>query len=285
MGGQLYDRTNGARIIDLSEEQDRPLALDLTKGQGSTLDIYRYRNYDARFDGTDQPLTALDCLKLITKTERDRFALETLGNAFTPFTISILTTPTPILAPNKSPRGYLFMNPSQFLTGATLDTNMFTPAVRGAATYTSASINVQGLRTARFFLDITIAPATLQVNVQSQDPQTGNWATVQTDIFGGVIAAPTTNYATIGEIGVDDFIRLQVVQTGAGANWSITMVNKEAFGAIVSAPGVFLGNGNVTATIGYPILGGQEKRFWLMDNTPLFGIALSPTLLKVFQLQ
>jgi hypothetical protein len=282
MGG-IRTGDNG-QILDLSSELDRPLALDLDKYSPSTLDVYRFKNYDALFNGSDRPLTVTDYLKLIAKTEHDRFALETLGNAFTPFTFSIGTTPTQILPPNKTARGYLFMNPSQFLTGATLDTNMFVPAVRGAGTYTSAGINVQGLRTARFFLDITAAPATLSVNLQSQDPQTGNWATVQTDILGGVVATGTY-YATVGEIGVDDFLRLQVVQTGAGANYSITMVNKEAFGAIVSAPGVFLGNANVIAGFGYPILGGQERRFWLLDNTPLYGVALAPTTLKVFQLQ
>lgn len=284
MSGQKYDQRNGSRIIDLSEALDRPLADDLTKFSPSTLDVFRFQNYQAFFTGEDRPLNAEDYLKILTKTEVDRFRLETLGNAFTPFTFTIGTTATQILAPNKSPRGYLFMNPSQFLTGATLDTTMFPAAVRGAGTYTSNAINVQGLRTARFFLNISASPATLVVNVQTQDPVTGNWATAQTDIFGGVVAI-NTFYANIGEIGVDDFIRLQVVQTGAGANWSIGMVNKEAFGSIVSAPGVFLGNANVTAGIGYPILGGQEKRFWLMDNTPLFAIALAATNLKVFQLQ
>lgn len=284
MAGQKFDSKNGSRLIDFTDQLNRPLADDLTKFQDTTLDIYRFQNYDARFNGSDDPLTATDYLKLLTKTERDRFALETLGNAFTPFTFTIGTTAVQILAPNKSPRGYLFFNPSQFLTGATLDTTMFPAVVRGAATYTSATINVQGLRTARFFLDITASPATLQVNVESQDPLTGKWARTQTDIFTGVVATGTY-YATIGEIGVDDFLRVVVVQTGAGANWSLTMVNKEAFGSIVSAPGVFLGNANVTATIGYPILGGQEKRFWLMDNTPLFAVALASTTLKVFQLQ
>ena len=284
MAGQKYDRANGERLIDLSDQLNRPLADDLTKFQESTLDIFRFQNYDARFNGSDDPLTATDYLKLLTKTERDRFALETLGNAFTPFIFTIGTTPVQIIPPNKSPRGYLFFNSSQFLTGATLDTFMFPAAVRGAGTFTSSAINVQGLRTARFFLDITASPGTLQVNLQSQDPQTAKWATVQTDIFGGVVAI-NTFHATVGEIGVDDFLRLQVVQTGAGANWSITMVNKEAFGSIVSAPGVFLGNANVRANFGYPILGGQEKRLWLMDNTPLFAVALASTTLNVFQLQ
>ncbi len=278
------DQHNGSRLIDLSRELDRPLADDLTKSQRPTHDIYRYPQYDILYRGSDQPLDVLDYLKILTKTEFDRFALETLGNAFTPFVFTVGTTPTLLLPPNKTPRGYLFMNPSQNLTGATLDTNLFTPAVRGAGTFLSAAVNVQGLRTARFFLNITIPPATLQVNVQSRDPQTLNWATVQTDIFSGVVAVGTY-YANVGEIGVDDFIRLQVVQTGAGANWSITMVNKEAFGSIVTGVAVFLGNANVIAGFGYPILGGQEKRFWLMDNTPLFAIAQVATELRVFQLQ
>jgi hypothetical protein len=284
MAGQKYDSTNGERLIDFSKDLDRPLADDLTKFQDSTLDVVRFKNYEAVFEGEERPLTPSDYLRILAKTDRDRFTLETLGNAFTPFTIQVGVTPTIVLPPNKSPRGYLFLNPSQFLTGATLDTTMFPAIARGAGTYTSNAINVQGLRTARFFLDITVSPATLQVNVQTQDPLTGKWATAQTDIFGGVVAVGTY-YATIGEIGVDDFIRLQVVQTGAGANWSISMVNKEAFGAIVSAPGVFLGNANVTTGVGYPILGGQEKRFWLMDNTPLFGVSFAATTLKVFQLQ
>jgi len=284
MSGQQYDKKNGSRLIDFTGDLDRPLADDLTKFRPSTLDVFRFKNYEAFFDGSDRPMNPNDFLKIIAKTERDRFALETLGNAFTPFTFTIGVTPVQILPPNKSPRGYLFMNPSQFLTGATLDTTMFPVAVRGAGTFTSNAINVQGLRTARFFLDITASPATLQVNLQSQDPLTGKWATVQTDLFAGAIAV-NTYYASVGEIGVDDFLRIQVVQTGAGANWSLSMVNKEAFSSIVSAPGVFLGNANVTAGIGYPILGGQEKRFWLMDNTPLYAVALASTTLKVFQLQ
>jgi hypothetical protein len=284
MAGQKYDNVNGTRLIDLRDELDRPMADDLTKSQKPVMEVFRYKDYEALFTGGDQPLDAVDLLKVIAKTEYDRFALETLGNAFTPFVFTVLTTPTLLLPPNKSPRGYLFMNPSQNLTGATLDTNLFTPAVRGAGTFLSAAVNVQGLRTARFFLNITASPATFQVNVQTRDPQTLNWATSQTDIFSGVVAIGTF-YATVGEIGVDDFIRLQVIQTGGGANWSITMVNKEAFGAIVTGVPVFLGNQNVIAGFGYPILGGQEKRFWLMDNTPLFGIAQVATELRIFQLQ
>lgn len=279
-----YDPKNGARFIDLGQELDRQLADDLSKSQKSVLEVFRFKDYEALFLQGDKPLDAVELLRVIAKTEYDRFALETLGNAFTPFVFTVGTTPTLLLPPNKTPRGYLFMNPSQNLTGATLNTNLFVHAVRAAGTYLSAAINVQGLRTSRFFLDIDVAPATLSVNIQTRDPQTLEWATAQTDIFGGVVA-PGTYYANIGEIGTDDTIRAEVVQTGAGANWSLTMVNKEAFGSIVTGVAVFLGNANVIAGFGYPILGGQEKRFWLMDNTPLFAIAQVPTELRVFQLQ
>jgi hypothetical protein len=284
MGGLRRDPNDLARILDLGEELDRPMADDLTKFSPSTLDIVRFKNYEALFSGEDRPLDEVGLLKVIAKAEADRFALETLGNAFTPFVFNVGTVPTQILPPNKSPRGYLFLNPSQNLSGATLDSNLFTPAVRGAGTYDSAAVNVQGLRTSRFFLDITASPATLTVDIQTRDPQTLKWATAQSDIFGGVVGIGTY-YADTGEIGTDDFIRAEVTQTGAGANWSLTMVNKEAFGSIVTGIPIFLGNANVIAGFGYPILGGQEKAFWLMDNTPLFAVALAATQLRVFQLQ
>ena len=93
-----------------------------------------------------------------------------------------------------------------------------------------------------------------------------------------------TYYIDTGEIGTDDFIRIQTVSTGTGT-WSIEMVSKEAYGSTVSPPGVFLGNANVSTAFGYPILGGQEKKFLLKDNTPMYGVALASTTLKVFQLQ
>jgi hypothetical protein len=286
MAGQKYDRLNRARLLDLSEELDRPMADDLTKSQRPTLDIVRFRDFEALYQGGDEPLTVLDYLKLLAKVETDRFNLQTLGNAFTPFNITILTTPTLILPPNKTARGYLFLNPSQNVSGPTVSSNLFAPAVRGAGTYTSAAVNVSGVRSSRFFLNITAAPATLTVEIQTQDPQTGAWAVAQSDIFGGAVAVtPPAFYANLGEIGTDSFIRAVVVQTGAGANWSLTMVNKEAFGATVAGFPIFLGNQNVIAGLGYPILGGQERSFWLMDNTPLFGIAVANTELRVFQLQ
>lgn len=270
------------QILDLSSVRKR-IPSDLESPTSEFLDIVRYDNYAAMFRNSSEDMSTHDLMKMLVKIQQQRFNLETLGNAFTPFSVTVGTTPTLILAPNKTPRGYLFLNPSQTVNGITTDTTMFASASRGAGTVTSVEVNVQAFRTSRFFLNITVAPTTLQVNLQTRDPLSLNWATAQTDIFFGVVGVGTY-YVDTGEIGTDGFVRLQTVSTGTGT-WSIAMTSKEAYGGTVSPPGVFLGNGNVTTAIGYPILGGQEKRFLLMDNTPLFGVALVATPLSIFQLQ
>ena len=273
---------NNGQVLDL-RARDKAVPGDLSSPVSEFLDVLRYDNYAAMFRNSSEDMSTHDLMKVLVKIQQQRFNLETLGNAFTPFSVTVGTTPTIILAPNKTPRGYLFLNPSQTVNGITTDTTMFASASRGAGTATSVVVNVQAFRTSRFFLNITVAPTTLQVNLQTRDPLTLNWATAQTDIFSGVVATGTY-YVDTGEIGTDNFVRLQTVSTGTGT-WSIAMVSKEAYGGTVSPPGVFLGNANVTTAIGYPILGGQEKRFLLMDNTPLYGVALVATPLSIFQLQ
>jgi len=273
--------SNG-QILDLTPGRKR-IPGDLETPTDEFLDIIRFDNFAAMFRNTSEDMSTHDLMKVLLKIQQQRFNLETLGNAFTPFSVTVGLTPTLILPPNKTPRGYLFLNPSQTVNGITTDTVMFASASRGAGTVTSTEVNVQAFRTSRFFLNITVAPTTLQVNLQTRDPLSLNWATAQTDIFSGVVATGTY-YVDTGEIGTDDFVRLQCVSTGTGT-WSIEMVSKEAYGGTVSPPGIFLGNANVTTAIGYPILGGQEKRFLLMDNTPLYGVAAVATTLSVFQLQ
>lgn len=273
---------NNGQVLDL-RGRERPVPSDLSSPVSEFLDILRYDNYAAMFRNSSEDMSTHDLMKVLVKIQQQRFNLETLGNAFTPFTVTVGTIPTRILPPNKTPRGYLFLNPSQTVNGITTNTTMFASASRGAGTVTSLELNVQAFRTSRFFLNITVAPTTLVVNLQTRDPLTLNWATAQTDIFSGVVAIGTY-YVDTGEIGTDDTVRLQTVSTGTGT-WSLSLVSKEAYGGTVSPPGIFLGNGNVTTAIGYPILGGQEKRFLLMDNTPLFGVALVATPLSIFQLQ
>lgn len=277
----MKNGSNG-QILDL-RARGKAIPGDISSPVSEFLDILRYDNYAAMFRNSSEDMSTHDLMKVLVKIQQQRFNLETLGNSFTPFSVTVGTTPTRILAPNKTPRGYLFLNPSQTVNGITTTTTMFASASRGAGTVTSTEVNVQAFRTSRFFLNITVSPTTLIVNIQTRDPLTLNWATAQTDIFSSVVATGTY-YVDTGEVGTDDTVRLQTVSTGTGT-WSLVMVSKEAYGGTVSPPGIFLGNANVTTGIGYPILGGQEKRFLLMDNTPLFGVALVATPISIFQLQ
>jgi hypothetical protein len=291
MAAIKYGVNGGRPPLDLNERNKR-IPGDLENPLESALNILRFGDYIPMFRNASEPMDSYDLLKIITQIEQHRFNLETLGNAFTPIVITVGTTPTLLLAPNKEPRGYIFLNPSQVVTGVTTDTTLFVSAARAAGTFTSAQINVQAFRTSRFFVDITAAPTTLQVNILTKDPVSAKFAFAQINIFNGAVGNPGqvvfpavgTYYADAGEIGTDDFIQIQVVQTGAGT-WSMGMVSKEAYQATLSPPAIFLGNANVISGLGYPLLGGTKEKFLLLDNTPLYGVATAATPIRIFHLQ
>lgn len=237
---------------------------------------------------THHPLDNNQLLRHILKNTDIDVLLKTLGNAFFPRQITVGASPliTPLIEPNRYPRGYILINPNQTVSGVVTTVTVFPAAtVFPVGVTNSASINVEGHRTARFFLNITEATAgPLTVDAQSQDPISGNWTTVQADIFGGVVAVGTY-YATIGEIGVDQNMRLQVTVAGDTMTGSIAGILKEAFGSTIAGPTVFLGNADVNTTIGYPLLAGQRETIYLKENTPLFGIAVAATDLRLFELQ
>lgn len=193
--------------------------------------------------------------------------------------------PSEIISLSKWPRGYIVINPAE-VSGFSTTITPFASLLRVPATYNSAAFNVSGVNSARFFLDVTVqaAGATLVVNAQTQDPLTGKWATSQADIFGGA-AAVGTYYASIGSLGVDRQLRLQAVVGVDNETFSISGILK---GSTLTPTGstVYIGDANVTANIGYPILPAQREYFWLGDNVSLYAISpTEPMILKVFQLQ
>lgn len=226
-------------------------------------------------------------LRHLLKNTDIEILLRTLGTAFFPRQITVGTTRTRIIAPNRYPRGYILINPNTTVSGVVTTVTVF-PAgtVFPVGTTNSASINVAAHRTARFFLNITETSAgPVSVNLQTQDPVTGNWATAQSDIFAGAGAVAGTFYATVGEIGVDENMRLQVVVAGDSMTASIGAVLKEAFGSTIAGPTIFLGNEDVNTTVGFPLLSGQRETLYLRENTPLFGIAVTATDMRLFELQ
>lgn len=244
-----------------------------------------YEPYEARDRESGQPLDNNELLRRILKNTDIDILLRTLGNAFFPRSITVGIAPTPLVAPNRYPRGYIFINPSTTVTSVVSTVTVFASQVFPVGTTNSASINVAGHGGAAFFMNITEASAgPVTVDAQSQDPVTGNWMTTQSDIFAGA-SALGNYYANIGSLGVDQNLRLVVNVAGDSMTASIGAVLKPALAGTVAGPTIFLGGPDVTTTIGYPLLGGQKEVLFLKENTPLFGIAAAATNLRLFELQ
>jgi len=245
-----------------------------------------YDPYDARSRETNELLGNRELLSYLLKNSNIDILLRTIGNAFFPRTVTILTTPTAIIDPNRSPRGYILINPNTTVSGVVTTVTVF-PAgtVFAVAATPSAAINVSAHGGATFTMDVTEASAgPVTVDLQSQDPISGNWVTVQSDIFAGA-SAVGTYHAPVGGIGIDQNARLLVTVAGDTMTASIAAMLKPQLAGTVAGPTVFLGNADVNATIGYPLLGGQKEVFYLKENTPLFGVAVASTEVRLFELQ
>lgn len=245
-----------------------------------------YDPYDARSRETNQELSNNELLRYILKNTDIDVLLRTIGNAFFPRSITVGLTPTPIIEPNRTPRGYILINPSTTISGVVTTVVVFAGGtIFPVGVTNSASINVSGHGGATFILNITEATAgPMTVDLQTQDPISGNWATVQSDLFSGVVAIGTYA-APVGTIGIDQNARLVVTVAGDTFTGSISAILKPQLSGSVAGATVFIGNNDVNTTIGFPVLGGQREVFYLRENTPLFGIAVAPTEVRLFELQ
>jgi len=215
--------------------------------------------------------------------------LRTIGNAFFPRVISIGTTATLLIAPNRTPRGYRLINPNASSSGVVTDVTI-APAgtVFPVGVTNQASIDVSAHGGAAFYMDVTEASAgPVSVNLQTQDPVSGNWVTAQGDIFQfGPGAAPIgTYYANVGIIGIDRNARLQVDVAGDSLTASLSAILKPGVAGTISGPTVFLGGPDVNTTIGFPLLSGKDETFYLKENTALYAIAVAATNINLFELQ
>ena len=245
-----------------------------------------YDPYDARSRESNKLLDNNELLRYILKNSDIDVLLRTIGNAFFPRSITVGTAPTEIIAPNRSPRGYILINPNTTVSGVVTDVTVFAAGtVFAVAATPSASINVSGHGGATFIMNVTEASAgPVTVDLQSQDPISGNWVTVQSDIFSGA-SAVGTYHAPVGSIGIDENARLLVTVAGDTMSASIAAILKPQLAGTVSGPTVFLGSQDVNTTVGFPLLGGQKEVFYLRENTPLFGVAVASTDVRLFELQ
>lgn len=224
-------------------------------------------------------------IRILRNTDVE-LSLKTIGNAFFPKVISIGTSPTLIIEPNRAPRGYKLLNPNTVVSGVATNVTVFAAAtVFPNGTTNSASFSVAAHGGAAFIFNVTEATAgPFTVNLQTLDPISGNWATAQSDIFSGAIAVGTY-YANVGAVGIDDIARLNVVNSADSLTGSIAAILKPALAGTVAGPAVFLGGENVNTTIGYPLLGGSSETFFLKENTALYAVAVAATNVNLFELQ
>lgn len=221
----------------------------------------------------------------------------TIGLAFTPRIVNVLPANGPnnatlIIEPNFAERGYAIQNPGE-LSGFSSEVTFFPLLLRTTAgqPYTSTAFNVGGIENATLFLNITASnPASpggpaLTIDVQSQDPLSGNWATVQVDVFAGANATGTYA-ASIGPLGVDKQIRLVANMVGGvSTTFSVSGLFKGTSPTPVGQT-VYIGGPDVNTTFGFSILPGDTFFFFLQQNVSLYAITATETLaLKIFQLK
>ena len=243
----------------------------------------RFAEAQAAGLGQDHLQQLIEAIKHNTDIE---IALKVIKQGFIGRVVPLVAaTITELIPPSQYPRGYIIQNPAE-VSGFSSNVTFFASALRAPATYTSAAFNVSAVDTARMFLDVTVLAAggTLIVNAQTQDPLTGNWATSQTDIFTGSVAVGTY-YASLGQLGVDQTIRLQAVVGVNNVTFSVSGLLKGGGTAPVGTT-VYIGNSDVNTTIGYAMLPAQREYWWLDQNVSLYAISpINPMVMKVFQMQ
>ena len=274
------------RWLDTEITTKLPIPADIgaTGIVGEQTELYNPMRALDRRNGKD--LDNNDALIRILKNTDIDITLRTIGNAFFPRVVTVGASPTLLIAPNRVPRGYLLLNTGTSISGVVQNVEIFPVGTVFAVGVTnSAGINVSGHGGAAFFLNITEATAgPMTVDLQSLDPISGNWVTVQADLFGGVVGIGTY-YANAGIIGIDNTARLQITVATDTFTGSLGAVLKPALSAAVASPTVFIGGPDVNTTIGLPMISGVRESFWLKENTAIFGISSVAASINIFELQ
>jgi hypothetical protein len=160
----------------------------------------------------------------------------------------------------------------------------------------AAPVGVGNFMQMHLFLEITAIAAgtTWSFYNEVQNPMTLNWADSQALLAGvtPAIVATWTNanfYATPITFGIGvQFALRWTLDAGAGAiSFSVSYTLKMSLAG--SSAGisqvVYIGSNNgVTPTHGYPILENSEKVFQVDEGDQIWGVGLSPVVLRVIEL-
>jgi hypothetical protein len=199
--------------------------------------------------------------------------------------LAVNTTPTLIITPpNYWP--YLLQNPN-IQVGLTTSFVLFNGTVNAAGNTELTPIGDANYMDLHWNLDVTAISGTWDIIQQERDPNTGNWADVQT-LFSGISAVtplPGTLYTFSGHLGSVTDLAVRWVPTVAGSiTFSLTVTLKDGTGGSASglARSIFLGDSTVNPNNGYELKEGVEEVIMLGPDLQLFAIALVNTFIKVF---
>ncbi len=217
--------------------------------------------------------------------------LFTLDRGFSPKTVTVGTSPGLIYS-SPQPRGIYILNPAR-IAGITTFGTLLPSAARNqgdSGNTQGSAIDVSSYKNIILYLDITANAGNLAVtvNAQSKDPVSLNWGTYQSDVFQGNANAVGTFIANLGTLGGDiNFSVSWAVAAGAGsATFSLSYVLKDGLqGALNTSSAVFLsGTSGVSPTSGFVLLEGAGERFFIRENTDIYGVAYQNVDIKIFEL-
>lgn len=193
-------------------------------------------------------------------------------------------------------KSFILLNPNARVT-STGAGSIAAGALIGSAARTvdgntqSAPLNVSDYRDCHLFVDVTAVSgsgASMDIISQAYDPIGLEWYDIQ------LVVSSITNtgryYVETGSAGLATGLALRWVITGTTPSFtfSISYVLKDSLpgldGDFDLGRTLYIGSPNVTITSGYPLLTGQTKTFFLRENVKLYGIAVIPLDIAIFDI-
>ena len=198
--------------------------------------------------------------------------------------ITIGTTPVLVLQ-GVDIRPHILLNPPpRSINGVVSEGSFLASQSSTSGNKNSAPLNVGQYSIASLFINATVAgSATLNLTPLAKDPITGNWVAVSTAIS---ITTTGETYVYLGSTGVTSRLSISWTTTGTAWTFSIGYSLKDNIGGTASGGvnTVFIGNQNIVAGYGFPLIEGQITPYMPDANVDLYAIAYNDVDIYAFDL-
>jgi len=201
-------------------------------------------------------------------------SLRTITTGITSRSVTITSQPTLIVRAPRD-RAYTIINPTPSI-GLTSSGLFIATNLAGAGNSQGAPLGVSNYDTLHLYLNIANAVGlTLNIIAQTISPINSVWIDVQ-DLVPAGINSNADVYFNLGNFGITTQFALRWTIVGT-CTLTAGFVLKGGLGgsSTGTANTVFLGNSGVNVQAGYPILEGQFRDFYMMENAELWGVVSS----------